>query len=125
MSFPLQAEKSGTVVHTQVIAADGGGGIVEEGDDRDDVLGVRQSLIMPHNIQFSKGDVVAVRHARKRERWGFFLALLTKDQVVKQRSSDIVFLDGATDSHGLRIRPQMTYFSFAKEIGTCIIIHTP
>ena len=41
---------------------------------------------------------MAVRHARKREQWGFFLALLNKDLVVKQRSSvDIVFLDGATD----------------------------
>lgn len=98
VSFRLQAEKSGTVVHTQSIATDGGGGIVEEGDDRDDVLGVRQSLIMPYNVLFSKGDVVAVRHARKREQWGFFLALLNKDLVVKQRSSvDIVFLDGAMD----------------------------
>ncbi|KAL9969906.1 hypothetical protein ACROYT_G022180 [Oculina patagonica] len=98
VSFRLQAEKSGTVVHTQSIATDGGGGIVEEGDDRDDVLGVRQSLIMSYNVLFSKGDVVAVRHARKREQWGFFLALLNKDLVVKQRSSvDIVFLDGAMD----------------------------
>ncbi|XP_078347094.1 uncharacterized protein LOC144632338 [Oculina patagonica] len=53
---------------------------------------------MPYNVLFSKGDVVAVRHARKREQWGFFLALLNKDLVVKQRSSvDIIFLDGAMD----------------------------
>ncbi|KAL9976534.1 hypothetical protein ACROYT_G013848 [Oculina patagonica] len=46
----------------------------------------------------TKGDVVAVRHARKREEWEFLLALLNKDLVVKQRSSvDIVFLDGAMD----------------------------
>ena len=92
VSFRLQAKKSDTVVHTQSIAINGGGGIVEEGDDRDDVLGVHQSLIMPYNVLFSKGDVVAVRHARKREQWGFFPALLNKDLVVKQRSCvEIVF----------------------------------
>ena len=61
VSFRLQAEKSGTVVHIQSIATDGGGGRVTG------MIGVRQNLIMPYNVQFSKGDVVAVRHARKRE----------------------------------------------------------
>ena len=43
-------------------------------------------------------DLLESAFGKLRELWGFFLALLNKDLVVKQRSSaDIVFLDGAMD----------------------------
>ena len=48
VSFRLQAEKSGTVVHTQSVAT-------AEGNGKDDVQGVRQSLIMPYNV-LEKGN---------------------------------------------------------------------
>ena len=126
MSFRFQAEKSGTVVHTQSIATDGGGGIVEESDDRDDVLGVRKSLIMPYNVLFSIGDVVTVRQSRKGEQWGFFLVMLNKGLVVKQRSSvDIVFLDGAMYITWLENSSSEDIFFLRGGIGTHITRHTP
>ena len=40
-------------------------------------------LLMSCDVLFCKGDVITVKHARKKEQWVFFLALGNKDLIVK------------------------------------------
>ena len=45
-------------------------------------------------VHFKSKEVIAVKHNRRREQWGFFLALLLKDLLVKERrGNELVFTD--------------------------------
>ena len=45
-------------------------------------------------VYFKSKEVIAVKHNRRREQWGFFLALLLKDLLVKERrGNELVFTD--------------------------------
>ena len=45
-------------------------------------------------VYFKSKEVIAVKHNRRREQWGFFLALLLKDLLVKERRGNaLVFAD--------------------------------
>ena len=45
-------------------------------------------------VYFKSKEVIAVKHNRRREQWGFFLALLLKDLLVKERrGNELVFAD--------------------------------
>lgn len=97
LSFQLQAEELGCEVGTESIATRSGNDVLGETNDTA-VPEVLQSGTMSCDVLFCKGDVVAVKHARKKEQWGFFLALLNKDLIVKRGSSvDIVSLDQTMD----------------------------
>ena len=45
-------------------------------------------------VYLKSEEVIAVKHNRRREQWGFFLALLLKDLLVKERrGNELVFTD--------------------------------
>ena len=45
-------------------------------------------------VYFKSKEVIAVKQNRRREKWGFFLALLLKDLLVKERrGNELVFND--------------------------------
>jgi len=49
-------------------------------------------------ILFKAGEVVAVRHDRRREQWGFYLAVLLKDLLVKDKAAhELQFTDKVMD----------------------------
>ena len=59
---------------------------------------VQETTSSNHEVLFSENQVIAVRHARRREQFSFFLALLKKDLVVKSATSrDLEFTDATMD----------------------------
>ena len=51
-----------------------------------------------YEILFKAGEVVAVRHGRRREQWGFYLAILLKDLLVKDKAAhELQFTDKVMD----------------------------
>ena len=61
---------------------------------------VRQHTVMKlqYEVLFATRDVVAVKHARRREQFSFFLAVVTKDLLVKSTSAtELEFAEETVD----------------------------
>lgn len=93
ISFSLQQREPGSNVATSTLL---------QGDTQQ--VFCQQSVLHCETL-FKAGEVVAVKHGRRREKWGFFLALLLKDLLVEDRTAnelqftenlmDIMWLDNS------------------------------
>ncbi|XP_028514449.1 uncharacterized protein LOC114574924 [Exaiptasia diaphana] len=69
------------------------------------------NALQQYEVLFATRDVVAVKHARRREQFGFFLALVMKDLLVKSKSArelefaeetvDFLWLDNSNSDNSL------------------------
>ncbi|KAL9954086.1 hypothetical protein ACROYT_G041580 [Oculina patagonica] len=54
----------------------------------------QDNRVIQCDILFKQNETIAVKHGRKKEEWGFFLAVLMKDLLIKKGSNDgIDFVD--------------------------------
>ena len=66
---------------------------------------LRRQTFLQCDILFKAVEIVAVKHGRRREQWGFYLALLLKDLLIKYKTAnelqftedvmDIMWLDNS------------------------------
>lgn len=74
--FSLQQREPGSNVTTSTLL---------QGDTQQVLC---QQSVLHCEILFKAGEVVAVKHDRRRGKWGFFLALLLKDLLVEDRTAN-------------------------------------
>ncbi|PFX13053.1 hypothetical protein AWC38_SpisGene22905 [Stylophora pistillata] len=86
ISFSLQQRQPGSNVATSSLL---------QGDTQQVLC---QQSVLHCEILFKAGEVVAVKHGRRREKWGFFLALLLKDLLVEDRTAnELQFTENVMD----------------------------
>ena len=66
---------------------------------------LRRQTVLECDILFKAEKIVAVKHGRRREQWGFYLALLLKDLFIENKTAnelqftedimDIMWLDNS------------------------------
>ena len=84
--FSLQQREPGSNVTTSTLL---------QGDTQQVLC---QQSVLHCEILFKAGEVVAVKHGRRREKWGFFLALLLKDLLVEDRTAnELQFTENVMD----------------------------
>lgn len=100
VSFSLQQREPGSNVLTSTLLE---GQSDTQQMDQEDVL--RRQTVLQCDILFKAEEIVAVKHGRRREQWGFYLALLLKDLLIKYKTAnelqftedvmDIMWLDNS------------------------------
>ena len=58
----------------------------------------RRQSVLQCDVMFRAEEIVAVKHGRRREQWGFYLALLLKDLLMKYKTAnELHFTEDAMD----------------------------
>lgn len=78
VSFTLQLRDPGIDVPTNLLA------VRREHNSAQDLV-QQQSHFVHCKVLFKANELVAIKHGRKKEQWGFFLVLLKKDLLIKRR----------------------------------------
>lgn len=106
ISYTLQSHQEGVDVLTTELS---------EGHSKQTAQGTFQRY-RPH---FKVNDILAIRHNRKREKWGFFLAILQKDLLVKDGASELDFSDVVMDVLWLDNNEDEDQFRFKEAYRDC------
>lgn len=92
ISFSLQQREPGCNVATRILME---GQNARHQQDREPPL---NRSLRQCEVFFEAEEIVAVKHNRRREQWGFFLALLLKDLLVKDKTgNELQFTDHVMD----------------------------
>ena len=83
VSFSLQQRETGSNVLTSTLLE---GQSDTQQMDQEDLL--RRQTVLQCDILFKVEEIVAVKHGRRREQWGFYLALFLKDLLIKYKTAN-------------------------------------